>query len=183
MESKKKEVNTITVLDENINIYYIYNTLRQQIYSINKSIDKLKKRLDILIKGPQDVQAQQYDKVISSSGKVENVQELLKEIAEVTAKIKALEEQLATKRKYKAEMEDLFRELLRLRPRNLELIVFYRHHVKGESLKKIQRVLRKFNGYGEKVMYSYGYLRNVNTRIIEKMAKCDILGLKCDTSL
>ena len=73
IKNKPIKYNTITVLDEDINIYYVYNTLKQQIYSINKSIDKLKKRLDILIKGPQDVQAQQYDKVVSSSVKVENV--------------------------------------------------------------------------------------------------------------
>lgn len=183
MESKKREVNTITVLDENINIYYIYNTLRQQIYSINKSIDKLKKRLDILIKGPQDVQAQQYDKVVSSSGKVENVKELLKEIEETTREIREKEAELETKQRYKAELEDTFRELLRLRPHNLELIVFYRRHVKEESLKKIHRSLRRFNAYGEKVRYNYSYIRYINAKIIEKMGKPNNLGLKSNTSL
>lgn len=183
MESKKKEVNTITVLDENINIYYIYNTLRQQIYSINKSIDKLKKRLDILIKGPQDVQAQQYDKVVSSSGKVENVKELLKEIEETTREIREKETELETKQRYKAELEDTFRELLQLRPYNLELIVFYRRHVKEESLKKIHRTLRRFNAYGEKVRYNYSYIRYINTKIIEKMGKPNNSGLKSNTSL
>ena len=162
--------NTIIVLDDDVNIYYIYNTIRQQIYSINKSIDKLKKRLDILIKGPQDVQAQQYDNVIRSSLKAEDINSLFREIKEVNDEIKIKESELATKNKYRQEMEELFKELLDLRPRNLELIVLYRHHVKGESLKKITKVLRRFNSYGEKVRYSYQHIRRINSQIIAKMA-------------
>ena len=183
MESKKKEVNTIIVLDEDINIYYVYNTLKQQIYSINKSIDKLKKRLDILIKGPQDVRAQQYDKVVSSSRKVENVKELLKEIEETTREIREKEAELETKQRYKAELEDTFRELLQLRPHNLELIVFYRRHVKEESLKKIHRSLIIFNSYGQKVRYNYSYIRYIKKKIIEKIGKPNNSGLKSNTSL
>ena len=165
-----KKTNTITVLDDDVNIYYIYNTIRQQIYSINNNINMLKKQLDYLIKGPQDVQAQQYDKVITSpNGKVENVKELLKEIETTTKEIRLLEEQLIHRKKSKAELEEIFREILELRPRNLEMIVFYRRYVKGESLKKIHKVLRRFNSYGEKVRYNYSYIRRVNTRIIEKM--------------
>jgi|LSQX01.3.fsa_nt_gb DNA repair exonuclease SbcCD ATPase subunit len=183
IENKPIKYNTITVLDDDVNIYYVYNTLKQQIYSINKSIDKLKKRLDILIKGPQDVKAQQYDKVVSPSVKVENVKELFKEIEETTREIREKEAELETKQRYKAELEDTFRELLQLRPHNLELIVFYRRHVKEESLKKIHRSLRRFNAYGEKVRYNYSYIRYINTKIIKKMGKPNNSGLKSNTSL
>lgn len=175
---------TIIILDDDINIYYVYNTIRQNIYQINKNIATLQKKLDNLIKGPQDVQAQQYDKVITSpNGKVENVKELLKEIETTTKEIRLLEEQLIHRKKSKAELEEIFREILELRPRNLEMIVFYRRHVKEESLKKIHRSLRRFNAYGEKVRYNYSYIRYINTKIIEKMGKPNNSGLKSNTKV
>lgn len=170
MESKKKEVNTITVLDEDINIYYVYNILRQQISSISSLIEQKKKRLDELIKGPKDVQAQQYDKVIRSNGYFENVHELFKEIEDLVAEIKQLKNQLNEKKRNKGEIESIIRECLELNPRNLELRVFYLRHVRGEPLKKIHRRLRRFNAYGEKVRYNYDYIRQINSRIIAKMA-------------
>lgn len=170
MESKKEEVNTITVLDENINIYYVYNVLRQQIYSISRLIEQKEKRLDELIKGQKDVQAQQYDKVVRSSGNVENVHELFKEIETLVAEIKQLKNQLNDKKRNKGEIESIVRECLELNPRNLELRVFYLRHVQGEPLKKIHRRLRRFNAFGEKVPYNYSYIRRVNTIVIKKMA-------------
>jgi hypothetical protein len=162
---------TIIILDDDINIYYVYNTIRQQIYSINKSIDKLKKRLDILIKGPQDVQAQQYDNVIKGgSGKVENTEELLKEISATVDEINQKKAELVKIIQTKKELEELFKEILRLRPQDLEWIVFYRHHVQNISLKKIHKVVRHLNGSGEKVSYHYDYIRQINARIIGKMA-------------
>ena len=183
MEPKKKEVNTITVLDEDINIYYVYNILRQQISSISSLIEQKEKRLDELIKGPKDVQAQQYDKVIRSNGYVENVHELFKEIEDLVAEIKQLKNQLNEKKRNKGEIESIVRECLELNPRNLELRVFYHRHIKNESLKKIHKRLRRFNAYGEKVRYNYSYIRYINTKIIEKMGKPNNSGLKSNTSL
>lgn len=170
MESKKKEVNTITVLDEDINIYYVYNILRQQIYSISRLIEQKEKRMNELIKGQKDVQAQQYDKVVKSSGYVENIHEFFKELVALVAEIKQLKNQLNEKKRNKGEIESIVRECLELNPRNLELRVFYFRHVRGEPLKKIHRRLRRFNAYGEKVRYNYDYIRQINSRIIAKMA-------------
>ena len=39
IENKPIKYNTITVLDDDVNIYYVYNTLKQQIYSISKLIE------------------------------------------------------------------------------------------------------------------------------------------------
>ena len=183
MESKKKEVNTITVLDEDINIYYVYNILRQQISSISSLIEQKEKRLDELIKGPKDVQAQQYDKVIRSNGYVENVHEFFKELVALVAEIKQLKNQLNDKKRNKGEIESIVRECLELNPRNLELRVFYHRHIKNESLKKIHKRLRRFNAYGEKVRYNYSYIRYINTKIIKKMGKPNNSGLKSNTSL
>lgn len=184
IENKPIKYNTITVLDDDVNIYYVYNTLKQQIYSISKLIEQKEKRLDELIKGPKDVQAQQYDRVvISTSGYVENVHEFFKELVALVAEIKQLKNQLNDKKRNKGEIESIVRECLELNPRNLELRVFYHRHIKNESLKKIHKRLRRFNAYGEKVRYNYSYIRYINTKIIEKMGKPNNSGLKSNTSL
>ena len=183
IENKPIKYNTITVLDDDINIYYVYNTLKQQIYSISKLIEQKEKRLDELIKGQKDVQAQQYDKVVRSSGNVENIHELFKEIETLVAEIKQLKNQLNEKKKNKGEIESIVRECLELNPRNLELRVFYHRHIKNESLKKIHKRLRRFNAYGEKVCYNYSYIRYINTKIIEKMGKPNNSGLKSNTPI
>ena len=170
IENKPIKYNTITILDDDVNIYCVYNTLKQQIYSISKLIEQKEKRLGELIKGPKDVQAQQYDKVVKSSGNVENIHEFFKELVALVAEIKQLKNQLNEKKRNKGEIESIVRECLELNPRNLELRVFYLRHVRGEPLKKIHRRLRRFNAYGEKVRYNYDYIRQINSRIIAKMA-------------
>ena len=183
IENKPIKYNTITILDDDVNIYCVYNTLKQQIYSISKLIEQKEKRLGELIKGQKDVQAQQYDKVVKSSGNVENILEFFKELVALVAEIKQLKNQLNEKKRNKGEIESIVRECLELNPRNLELRVFYHRHIKNESLKKIHKRLRRFNAYGEKVRYNYSYIRYINTKIIEKMGKPNNSGLKSNTSL
>jgi gas vesicle protein len=171
-KDNNSKYNTIQVIDDDsINIYSIYHTLRVMFADIDNKIKRLYKKMDKLIKlgGPSDVKAQTYDSPKASSSIVENVSQYYQDLVDVKNEILNQEKE---RNRIKKQIEDVVETILdiaKLRKNDIEFIVFVEHHVKGRRLVDISKNLYRKDTYGRKIRYDYGYIRNVNSMIIEKM--------------
>lgn len=110
----------------------------------------------IEMSGPKPVQAQQYDVVIRSGGKIENVNDLFQLIVETKKNIEETKKQLEELKRTKAAIEEQFIRCLN----DVERKVFLMKNKKAQyTLFDIACKLNK----------SEGYIKNISYQIDKKM--------------
>jgi hypothetical protein len=166
-----KGINNISnsnISSNNYNIYIDYYNIIQDIKNLDKNINTKLRELDRLKGGPKDVKAQQYDSLTTSS-KFTPVGYTYIDIAKLIQEIEELEIQKRKKENEKLKEEEVIKKLSKRFPKDIELKVFIGHHIKKLSLTQLSKKLKHFNRCGEANYYDYGYLKNINQGIKQKI--------------
>lgn len=170
----KKIYNTNAINLENVNIYYLYNSLSKNIYKLDKELKESDKALMKLIQegGPKPVTAQVFEPTgIRGSRKSTPEMVYFNEILDLMNSVADYEKELADQKNQMKELIDLIIQISAKDRKNLELQVFIECHIKHESLYNLSKKMYRTSESGEKVFYNYGYLRQINMVILKKMRK------------
>lgn len=160
-------IDNIVVNDDNTNIYYIYISIKELIENTKRELKKLVKELNIKIGGPQDVKAQQYDK-IPAGGIASDIKDVYKQIEDINNSINVLKNDLNNLMKSKRSLENILEEISQVRKDDVKLKVFIGYYVKGKTLHQLSKELYRIDDLGRKQSYTYQYLRRINTTFTKK---------------
>lgn len=139
--------------------YKRFKDLEREIINakMNLRVAEAKLKKTIKLAGPQDVKAIDYTKSVAAPQFI-RTEEQLKQIIEYKRQIIIYKEYLQALEYEKDVYLDGI-EKLRKSCSSLEIEVFYRHHIKRQSLNAISQDLK----------YDYGYIRQINMKIINKI--------------
>lgn len=139
--------------------YKTFKDLERNILTAKMNLRAAEAELTKLVKmaGPKDVKSLDYGKGLTSQ-QYTPVAKQLQEIALCKYKVEVYKGYVADLEAVRAEYIEEINKL-RKNCTDLELEVFYRHHVKRQSLNEISQALK----------YNYDYIRQVNVKIIKKI--------------
>lgn len=141
-------------------IYKRYKELTRELINAKLDLKYMRIRRDRLIErsGPRDVGAIQYDYVGGGVGRVENVVELYKEIADCVQAIAGLEVHIKNLESLKDEYERTI-DYYATTFNDLDAKIFYMKHIQGMYLRDI----------AYKLNYEYGTIKNRHYKMMRKI--------------
>jgi len=139
--------------------YKRFKDLEREILNAKMNLRVAEAELEKLIKlaGPQDAKAIDYTKIVSAP-QFTSDKEQLKQIA-IHKRLVDIYTEYVEALEYEKDIYLEGIDKLRKTCSTLELEVFYRHHIKRQSLNAISQELK----------YGYGYIRQINMKIIDKI--------------
>ena len=176
IESNPYNNNNNIMLDSNddINIYYLYNSINTNMIKLRLSLQEYNMRLQKLINdgGPKPVKAQCYDSgEIKGSRRITPENVYYNELKELVDSVAEAEGLYNAENQKRLDLIDVINQIAMRDRKNIELQVFIEVHIKHVSLYDLSKRLYRKNESGERVYYNYSYLRQLNSQIKLKMKK------------